>query len=233
MAAVLCIAIGDLWTSSCNAIGKVICLPCKALNLGCEKLGDFLCTPMVPFVVFTFGLMTPALVYGVRSLDNYDCPDLFRWMIVNAVFAIFHMVGCIYIVQRLQDPGPQAHLTASMATATSSKVNPTASAKVEEGYFVRLSENFSTPRDHQRGGPNSVSRVKHLFCYDMGMAVYILLVLFWVTWICVGIKRRFRADDGNEACQELYGYMNIAITCAYIWMTMVGLAFCCSFLCLH
>jgi hypothetical protein len=242
MAAVLCSTLADVINSTCRAVGHVICLPCRALNLGCEKLGDILCSPMMPFVFFTFGLMTPALVYGVRSLDNSECSDLFRWLIVNAVFAIFHMVGCLYIVQKLKEPGPDSHYR----TSRTSTANPGANAatvltgssktdatKMEEGAYVQISNNFTVPKDHERGGPNSISRAKHVLCFDKGMAVYILVILIWVVWICIGINRRFSVDEGNPDCNELTSSMNVTIMCGYVWMSMVSLAFCCSFLCLR
>lgn len=242
MAAVLCSTLVDIITSACRTVGHVICLPCKVLNLGCEKLGDVLCSPMMPFIIFTFGLMTPSLVYGVRSLDNSECSNLFRWLIVNAVFAILHMVGCMYIVQKLREPGPDAHfLTSRVSTAKSGAGTATGfpgssktdSTKMEEGAYVQLSNNFTVPKNHERGGPNSISRAKHVLCFDKGMAVYILIILIWVVWICIGINRRFSVDEANADCNELTSYMNVTIICGYIWMTMVSLAFCCSFLCLR
>lgn len=237
MAAVLCTTLGDLINTSCKACSQVICLPCRACNLGCEKFGDFLCTPMMPFVVFTFGLMTPALVYGVKALDNYSCPEMFRWLLVNAVFAIFHMVGCLYIVQKLKEPGPDPHYNTNTSTpgvtAVTGLGGKTDSTKMEEGAYVNITNNFSAPREEERGGPNSINRVKHVLCFDKGMAVYILIILVWLVWVCIGINRRFGMDDNNEACYELGSSMNIVIMCGYIWMTMVGVAFCCSFLCLR
>jgi hypothetical protein len=241
MAAVLCSTLGDIINNTCRAISHVICLPCRALNLGCEKLGDILCTPMMPFVIFTFGLMTPALVYGGLSLDNYECSDLFRWLIVNAVFAIFHMVGCLYIVQKLREPGPEPNFFSSRMSATtggistglagSNKNDPTNT--MEEGSYVRISNNFTVPKDNEHGGPNSITRAKHVLCFDKGMAVYIVVIIIWMVWICIGINRRFSVDDANPDCNDLASYMTTTIMCGYIWMTMVGLAFCCSFLCLR
>jgi hypothetical protein len=254
MAAVLCSTLSDIINKSCRVIGQVICLPCRLLNLSCEKLGDFVCTPMMPFVIFTFGLMTPALVYGVRSLDNSECSNLFRWLIVNAVFAIFHMVGCLYMVQKLREPSSDMHFlssrfstvtgkpgasttTTNTTTATGfpgiSSTSKTDSTMMEEGAYVRISNNFTVPKDHERGGPNSITRVRHLLCFDKGMAVYILVVIIWIVWICIGINRRFSVDDANPDCNELTSYMTVTVMCGYIWMTMVGLAFCCSFFCLR
>lgn len=239
MAAVLCTTVSELISSSCKAVGQVICLPCRAIGMGCDTLGDVLCTPMMPFIIFTFALMAPAAVYGVMSLNNYGCQDLFSWLIVNAVFAIIHMIGCLYIVQKLKEPGPEAQMGVVAGTSTIPATTGLATekesttTKMEEGDYVQLSNNFSAPKDNEIGGPNSVMRAKHVLCFDKGMAVYILLILFWMAWVCVGINRRFAVDDGNDSCYELIKYMNITITCGYVWMTMVGLAFCCSFLCLR
>jgi hypothetical protein len=230
MAAVLCSTVGELFSSSCRAISQVICLPCKACNLGCETLGDILCTPMMPFIIFTFGFMAPSVVYGVLSLDNYGCRDLFSWLIVNGVFAVIHMVGCLYIVQKLKEPGSEPIMATVMGESSNAKGE---SSKMEEGNYISMASNFSAPKNNEVGAANSIQRAKHVLCYDKGMAVYILLILFWMAWICVGINRRFSVDDGNASCYELIKYMNVTITCGYVWMTMVGLAFCCSFLCLR
>jgi hypothetical protein len=226
MAAVLCQSVGDLCTQSCKAVSKVICLPCKALNLGCESLGEFLCTPFMPFLIVTFGLNTPALVLGIKSLDNYGCSELFNWLIVNAVFAAIHMIASVYIVNRIKESAPDRTPVAVATTGVESN-----DSKMESGYIL---QNFTVPNDDDRGGSNSFQRVKHVLCYDKGMAVYILLVIFWMCWITVGISRRlFVEDANNDACSELIPYMNITISCGYVWMTMVGVAFCCSFLCMR
>ena len=187
---------------------------------------------MMPFIIFTFGLMAPSVVYFAMSLDNYGCGDLFKWLMVNAVFAIIHMVGCLYIVKKLREPGPETNIGTIVGISSSTKGQ--ASSKMEEGnYYSMASSNFSTPERNDIGAANSIKRAKHVLCYDKGMAIYILLIVFWIVWICVGINRRFSVDDGNASCYELIQYMNITITCGYVWMTMAGLAFCCSFLCLR
>ena len=229
MAAVLCQSVGDLCSQSCKAVNKVICLPCKALNLGCESLGEILCTPFMPFLIVTFALNTPAVVYGIKSLDNFGCTDLFNWLIVNAVFGVIHMIAAIYIVNKIKSSGPDP--TTPIATASTATTG-LESSKMEEGGYVL--ENFTVPQSEEHGGANSFQRIKHVLCYDKGMAVYILMVIFWMVWISIGISRRlFVEDANNESCYELIPYMNITISCGYVWMTMVGMAFCCSFLCLR
>ncbi|KAL3927847.1 MAG: hypothetical protein SGARI_005211, partial [Bacillariaceae sp.] len=235
MAAVLCTTIGELISTSCKAVGQVICLPCRACGVGCDALSDAMnalcCSPMSPFIIFTFGLMTPAVVYGAMSIGNYGCQDLFSWLMINAVFAIIHMFGCLYIVQKLKEPGSETQMGgAAVQTATvtamtglekekvSTTTATTATAtatKMEEGNYVQMSNNFSAPNEKDTGAPNSVSRAKHVLCFDKGMAVYILVILCWMAWVCVGINRRFAVDDGNDSCYELIKYMNVTITCGY------------------
>jgi hypothetical protein len=181
----------------------------------------------MPFLIVTFALNTPAVVYGIKSLNNFGCSDLFNWLIVNAVFSAIHMIAGVYIVNKIKSSSPDP--TTPVATASTGL---TPDSKMEEGGYVL--QNFTVPQSEEHGGANSFERVKHVLCYDKGMAVYILMVIFWMVWITIGISRRlFVEDANNEACYELIPYMNVTISCGYVWMTMVGVAFCCSFLCLR
>jgi hypothetical protein len=230
MAAVICTSIGDLCSASCNAFSKVICLPCKALNLGCESLGDLLCTPFMPYIIVTFALNTPAVVYGVLSFKSFGCYDLFRWLIVNAVLSAIHMIGCLYIVQKIRESQaePMAY-----AVATTGNKGDNSPSKTEQGFALSNFTAMPEQGDRALGGANSFHRIKHVLCYDKGMALYILVVIVWAVWLSLGIGRRFLYDDANEDCGELVGYMNVTILCAYVWMMMVAFAFCCSLLCVR
>jgi hypothetical protein len=228
MAAVLCTSIGDLCSTTCNACSKVICLPCRALNLGCETLGDLLCTPFMPYILVTFGLNTPAVVFGVLSFGSIGCDELFTWLIANAVLSAIHMVACLYIIRRIRESAAEP-----MAVATVVTKGDDIPSKTEQGYlvsnFTALPENSAD----REGGANSFQRIKHVLCYDQGMAVYILVVIVWVVWMSLGISRRLLADGENADCDILAGYMNITIVCGYVWMMVVACAFCCSILCVR
>jgi hypothetical protein len=258
MAAVLCTALGDLCSTTCNALSQVVCLPCRALNLGCESLGQLLCTPFMPYIVVTFALNTPAVVYGIMGLiNNFGCASLVRWLAINALLSGIHMIACLYIVQKIRESFPEEY---GVVVAVATPVVPTkdggkdyhdnAPAKVEEGYVL---SNFS-PIPPERGsgkrsstttyaaasatkatgGANSLQRIKHVLCYDVGMAVYIIVCIVWMVWLSMGIGQRFMyQDDASGECDGLPGHMNVVILCGYVWMTVVAFTFCCSILCVR
>ena len=73
-----------------------------------------------------------------------------------------------------------------------------------------------------------------MICYDKGMAVYIVIFLFWVVWMGIGVSRRLFYDrDEDESCDDLTRYMNFSIAIGYTFMTLVSFAFCCSLLCVR
>ena len=114
------------------------------------------------------------------------------------------------------------------ATATATPVIATA---VPAKPYGPLNDSVSSSQ-YDETEPYSFGRVKHVLCYDHGMALYIVVIIVWVIWLAVGLTRRFDFDFGNEVCDELVGYLNVTIICGYLWAMMVAFAFCCSFCCL-
>jgi hypothetical protein len=222
MAAIICQAFGSL----CSATGQVICVPCKVLNLGCESLGDVLCSPFFPYLAVTFGLNMPGLVYGLRATGDW-CPTISHWLVINAVLAVVHMVASMYIVNQIRDSTP----TGENARLAPAAAKPGTTA-VEEGY---VNSNFWTPKEDEHGAENSFQRIKHVVCYDKAVAVYIVAFVIWVIWLSVGISRRLAGDDGDDDdnCNDQVHYMEVTIACGYTYMCMVGFAFACSLCCLR
>ena len=114
------------------------------------------------------------------------------------------------------------------ATATATPVTVTAVPSTQYG---QLNDSASSSQ-YDDTEAYSFGRVKHVLCYDHGMALYIVVIIVWVIWLAVGLTRRFDFDFGNEVCDELVGYLNVTIICGYLWAMMVAFAFCCSFCCL-
>lgn len=227
MAAILCKTLGELISKTCECLK----LPCQYLGQACSKscdvLGDVMCTPFAPYLIVTLGLNTPAVVYAIKAVEGFECsPSLFRWLVVNGAFGLCHMVAAFYITSIIRTPAPQSTPT---ITATTGLNSPQAAA--EEGRyqsnFRPLSEGTEIP-----GGANSFQRIKHVLCYDKGMAIYILIFLTWMVWLGMGVVRRLSGEDGNY-CDEMVSHMTTTIACGYVWMSLVGLAFCCSLLCLR
>jgi hypothetical protein len=245
MAAILCTTIGELISTAC----KALTIPCKACGAGCDKLGELICTPFMPYLVVTFFLNTPAVVYAIKSSVNqsWNCSyELFRWLVINAILSIIHMIAAFYIVNLIREEKPSSALPitattgfsqptfmATTGTATTSEPTTTyqnASSNSNSTNFIADSS-YDVP-----GGPNSFQRIKHVLCYDKGMAVYIVIFLFWIVWLGIGVSRRLFYDNDNDyddGCGDLTQYMNAAIAIGYVWMALVGTAFCCSLICLR
>jgi len=237
MAAILCTSIGELCGKGCQCIR----LPCQYLGQACSKscdmLGEIMCTPFMPYLVVTFGLNTPAVVFALKSIESYGCSySVFRWLAINAAFGFCHMFAAFYIVQIIRAPA-LAHRPAEATVSALTGLNSQKAA--EEGSYVE--SNFRPITDGTvgydvPGGANSFQRIKHVLCYDKGMAIYICIFLSWVVWMGIGVSRRLFFDDFNEGggdCDQMLGYMNTAIALGYVWMGMVGMAFCCSLVCLR
>jgi hypothetical protein len=206
MAAVLCKTIGEL----CSAAGQVVCLPCKACNVGCESLGQVFLSPFFPYLAVTLGLNMPALVYGIRSL-GVACPSLSSWLMANGLLCLIHMIAAFYIVHKIRESAP------------TNNNNSTPSNNVEEGTPY---QNFTVPKENEHGAENSFARIKHVLCYDKTMAVYIIVFIGWMIWLCMGLGR-----EGD--CPQLRHYMNVSIGCGYLYTSLVGVAFACSLCCLR
>eukprot|EP00529_Nitzschia_sp_RCC80_P028381 CAMPEP_0113447436 /NCGR_PEP_ID=MMETSP0014_2-20120614/4233_1 /TAXON_ID=2857 /ORGANISM="Nitzschia sp." /LENGTH=267 /DNA_ID=CAMNT_0000338583 /DNA_START=206 /DNA_END=1006 /DNA_ORIENTATION=- /assembly_acc=CAM_ASM_000159 len=267
MAAVLCTSISELCSASCNVVGQVLCLPLKVCDkVVCDTIiNGMVCTPFMPYLVVTYCLFTPALVYAFKSLDNNACPELFSWLLVNAALSATHMVAAFYIVRQIRtEPSsmsptstspavavatPQPARTSTIAAITGlapvvSASSTSAAAKssssdykLEEGNMAtatatpvtvtavpatpygQLNDSVMTSSSaaHDDTEAYSFGRVKHVLCYDHGMALYIVVIIVWAIWLAVGLTRRFDFDFGNEVCDELVGYLNVTIICGYLW----------------
>lgn len=243
-------------------------VPCKACGKGCDKLGELMCTPFIPYIAVTFGLNTPAVVYSVKSFRYMQCSyELFRWLLINAGLSVVHMLAAFYIVKIIRSPkegfpivntdaaaepinlvSAETGTTASGVDKKEKNQEPTtvyqtatvAPATTTSAVGGNNNTNFYVPDggdDGMPGGANSYKRIKHVLCYDKGMAVYIIIFLFWMVWMSVGFIRRIvyavgDEDGGGEDC-PLARYVLVVLSTGYVWMAMVGAAFCCSLLCLR
>lgn len=85
------------------------------------------------------------------------------------------------------------------------------------------------------GEANSWQRLKQVFCYDIGVAVYMVAILFWLTWQSVGISQvLFRNDDNedNYLCESMEKRTVLSILCGFLYIMLVFVTFACSFVCL-
>ena len=76
------------------------------------------------------------------------------------------------------------------------------------------------------------SRVVKVLCDDIWVACYIILLCLFITWQFLGIAWRFQDDYESKRCYDIVeDSMSNSITCGFIFLTLSGIAFCCSLCC--
>jgi hypothetical protein len=248
MAAVLCSGIGGL----CEGCGKLLCLPFRACNCICHEtckgcaticttLSGCCSSPFFPYFAITLLLNSPGIIYAIVAVVNtvVKCNDngdndgdgadsnslLLRWLIVNAVIALCHMVAAAYIVTQIRT------LQVNRGAPSSSPSTPTIPGipvttgteipkndNVESGHTPPPPAQQSTPpppppprlggmdqvynilkipsRDVQ-GSPDSCDRVKFVLCFDPVVALYLIAFVFWIVWLAFGMGRAWSYDGGG------------------------------------
>lgn len=214
MAAVLCGAIGDLLKGSCNAVAKVLTLPCRACGMACTSCNDMLTSPFFLYLALTFGLNMPGVVYGVKVLMS-DCLGLTTWLLGNGVLCLAHMLAAYYIVNKIREAKEPSEDTFWSFQAEDEEEAP---------------KSLTMPKLDQTGGANSFTRIKHVMCYDKTMAVYIVVFITWVMWLSYGIAKRLMDIEG---CEEQVHYLDVSIICGYLYLSLVFVAFGCSLCCIR
>ena len=104
-------------------------------------------------------------------------------------------------------------------------------------YMARAIEQDDSilPSSNQQGMSNfnasgGAGRMKHLFCYDGWMAVYILIVMGFFAWLCLGAGV-FITDNDDADCDSTVGTVGIAYGFGWAFVFVGGCALCCSLCC--
>jgi hypothetical protein len=131
-----------------------------------------------------------------------------------------------------------ASLVQSIKTATASVYdNKADDSKIESGtYYATPVEatsvkRASTTKGETRGG--SMGRIKDVLCHDCGVAVYIVLGIFWIIWQSMGIGKLLTFNSGDCGGGEVADLLVTCLVCGYVYMSLVGVGFCCSLVCLR
>ena len=84
----------------------------------------------------------------------------------------------------------------------------------------------------QQNAQNGVGRIKHLFCYDMWMAGYILVLCGYFGWLLLGAAWFVSGTmDDQEQCDDSAGRVGIAYGFGWAFFFMGGCALCVSLCC--
>lgn len=89
------------------------------------------------------------------------------------------------------------------------------------------------PQTRANSAGNGMNRVKHLFCYDMWMAGYILVLAGFVGWLCFGAGWFATGEmDNDESCDEINQRVGIAYAFGWAYIFCGGCSLCMSLCCL-
>lgn len=174
-------------------------------------------SPFFPYLALTFGLNLPGVFYAIKSLP-LDCAGLSGWLLGNGILCLIHMVAAMYIVNKIRETPPSLRDPIT-------KTEDTEAASTSYG-------NFTIPKENENGAANSFARIKYVLCYDKTMAVYIVIFIGWIIYLSTGIAKRLNAGEDGGCGNEIQ-YMNVAISCGYMYLSMVFMAFGCSLCCLR
>eukprot|EP00549_Striatella_unipunctata_P000026 CAMPEP_0118673804 /NCGR_PEP_ID=MMETSP0800-20121206/534_1 /TAXON_ID=210618 ORGANISM="Striatella unipunctata, Strain CCMP2910" /NCGR_SAMPLE_ID=MMETSP0800 /ASSEMBLY_ACC=CAM_ASM_000638 /LENGTH=257 /DNA_ID=CAMNT_0006568925 /DNA_START=69 /DNA_END=842 /DNA_ORIENTATION=- len=247
MAAVLCKSIGDICGGTCDALGKVICLPCRLCGMSCNACCEMVSSPFFLYFAVTLGLNTPPVAYGIKATAyivtggggdvSDECSSLHSWLLVNATLCAVHMIAAFYIVHMIQLitaneqmgvvvalPSAGAAVTGleEGTTATKYQAQPENFAQqtpVVTGTAIPAGVASTTPQSTGGTRENSYGRLRHVLCYDKWVAIYILVIIFYVVWQTVGSARAL----GGADCGQLHRWTVRTLLCDYMFMGL-GLA---------
>ena len=257
MAAVLCASVA----SCCSALGHCLTFPCSACGTCCSSccssIGRALTSPFTPYILTTVVLNLPCVVWGLRTVVEVfkykeSCQDS-NWVTINAALSLVHLLAAFYIVHRIQEDNraaaaalegegspnhpidPEATNYKPMERGEDAK--PTAWKSAAAAFFPGPAKAADVAHTAVRGEgeANSVQRLKQVFCYDIGVAVYIIAMLFWLIWQSVGISQVLFGKDNTDSyvCETIEKRTILSILCGFLYIMLVFVTFSCSFCCLR
>ena len=232
MAAVICKSIGDL----CSGCGDLLCLPCKACGIGCNHICDAVSSPFFPYILITFGLNIAPFALGLMSVEDLGlesaCNDEATWMVVNGIFCFIHMLACLYIVYKIRND-EQVQQQDDDAAAPAVQASDNNDTKKNQGTTLESGTFYQKmyPQEDNAAPGNSWGRVKHVMCYDKGVALYIILAIVWIIYQTMGVSKYFSHDEEN--CGQVGDRMLTSVFCGWFYMSFVGFAFLCSMCCMR
>lgn len=139
---------------------------------------------------------------------------------------------------------PSAPSDSKKSFAASVFGTKTDESKIESGTYYQAQPVQATP---VKAGPvitksnhksindsagRSMARIKHVLCYDGGVAIYIILGIVWIIWQSMGLGRLVTFNNGACGGGAVASKLVTSLICGYVYMSFVGIGFVCSLCCL-
>ena len=229
----------------CSAACEGVCKGCSNV---CDTIGNICTSPFFPYLGVTFVLNVFPIIYGISPGIINWCESLSIWLLINAILAAIHIGASFYIVTQIRMPLEQmptattgidteipandmeANNNAGGTQSSTQQQQPSSSPSLTPQQRIDAVRTvFTMPQQEQRGEADTWSRVKHVLCLDKIVAVYILLFIGWIILLTVGIARVVIDDTCSDGLPQA---VNISITCGFLYLFSVGVAFSLSLCCL-
>ena len=189
----------------CQGIGKL----CSGLCKGCETV---CCAPFKalknPFsitVITAIAFSAPPIVSSLGSLSEFSPTDGCKsstWLLGNTVFCAVNIAGAVYIFI----------LFASTDTGSPSLIDDGTMAR----RFLKL---------------KGFDRAMHILCQDPGVAVYILALVGFFVWLCLGASWWSNGSMPNGCMNSYDNAVSTSLGCGFSYLTVGFISLCCAMCC--
>lgn len=235
-------------SSVCSGFSHLISLPCRicceGTRFGCDALCRALTSPFFPYLAVTCALNLPPSVWGIQSAIQGCHVD---WLTFNGIATAIHILAAFYIVQKIQaenwddDEGSAVVVPTTGRDPEKGNQPTTVYQKVTEsktvtssGIRASMSSFYMRSTTSSDGRANSLPRLIQVLCYDVGVAVYIIIFLAWMIWISIGASHMFGGVvDEWEGCASVGKWVRNSVILGWVYMMLVCCSFCCSMICIR
>jgi len=226
MAAILCESISKILRGSCEAVGTVLTLPCKACGFATEEVTKLCRSPFCLYITVALGLNIPPIIFAGKGFvggggnGGEACASAATWLYVNALLCLIHIAAAVYVSLKIthvpeEDENAAPYVEASVGNKA---------AEQPEKTLVKQMMKHTLGTDSRA---KSCSRVREIICYDPVVAIYIIIGLFYMVWQTMGLSHM-----GVDCGEGLDGFVTNSIMCGFMFMSLGGMAFGISVCCL-
>jgi len=203
-------------------------------------------SPFFPYLAVTYILNIPPVVFGMESVFSVVCSS--KWLMVNTFLTTMHILTGTYMVFRIRvedqtlvavekqvsEVTGSSKVFLAPTTSADAAVEPTDYVRAEDGDAAAANVASGDGDDMKaersptivtnRGSPSSWERIRYVMCYDMVMAIYYLLFVFWIIWQTIGTATILQ----NQQDEECGKYLILSVVCGFLYMGLVVVALICS-----
>ncbi len=238
MAAILCDGISKLCRSSCDALGTILTIPCKACGFACDGVSQALRSPFCLYLTVALGLNVPPVVFAGQALANGNrCNIALQWLLVNAFFCIINVAAAIYISGKVvHDPNDDEEEGKNGAPYIAATMENGNNKEQQQQNLPHNIKKFwqgpHTSANETRAAQSftKVGRVRDVLCYDPIVAVYIIIGIGYIIWQSMGFSRMNQAANCGGGEEDL---ISSAVMCGFLFISLGATAFGCSVCCLR